>query len=274
MKNKFLVFLTVIIVLIPTFVSVGYYIALNGAQVNENSISKITLTDLDGKEYVFEKTSADLDMGDISGNMIQFFADTNANSTSEAQLPDQLVGARYYKLIFNSYGRDVEYDYYFTENPDLCYYVDNNAQCYHIPSSHSSAFLTSIYGKSVFASATLPIMTTQSGEVINPVSIKWTYLAINDIYPTYTATDESAVSSAVYNMSYDFHLSFSIPVGTVSVVIKSGDVEVYNGIYDDVNTVELPKNTELDVSVDAKWFAAAERASEGELTYVFKCTIN
>ena len=273
MKKKFLVFLTVVIILIPTFVSIGYYIALGGSKVNENSISKATLTDFDGKEFVFEKTDTPLDMGDISGNMIQFFADANAAATQE-ELPEQLNGARYYKLVFNSYGRDVEYKYFFTEKPELCYYVDNENICYHLSQSHSAAFLTSIYGKSIFASATLPIMTTQSGEIINPNTIKWTYLAINEIYPTYTATDETAVTSNVYNMTENFHLSFSIPVGTVSVVIKNGDTEVYNGIYDDVNTAELPKNTELDVSVDAKWFATAERASEGELTYAFKCSIN
>ena len=246
MKNKFWAFIIALLIIVPTVVAVVNYFSTDGSPVSQNSISSVKMTDLYNEEYSFEKTTDKFYLADISTNMVQFFTDVNTNAKAEPELPEPLQGTRYYKVVLNNYGREVEYKYYFSKQPEYCYYLDADEKCFSIDREYAAAFLNSLYGRSVFDNATLPVMTTPAGEIIEPDEIKWTYLAADEMAPTYTATDK-AEKDTVYNIAEQVAVAFSIPAGAVNVSVTSSEGELYNGLYENLAFANIPTNTELDV---------------------------
>lgn len=273
MKNKFWAFIIAILIIAPTVVAAVNYFSTNGSPVNQNSISSIKMTDLYNEEYEFKKSSDAFDIADISTNMVQFFTDVNTGATAEPELPEPLMGAKYFKVIINNYGREVEYKYYFTQQPEYCYYLDAEGKCFAINRDYAAAFLNSVYGRSVFEAATLPVMTTPAGEIIAPTEIKWTYLAVDDMAPTYTSKDPEAASDTVYSIAEQLAVAFSIPASSVEINVSENGEELYNGLYENVAFTNIPTNAELTVKVLAKWYKTEDRAGEGEASYTFKCKL-
>ena len=272
MKNKFWAFIIALLIIAPTVVAVANYFSTNGSPVSTNSISAVKMTDLYNEEYSFKKSTDKFYLNDISTNMVQFFTDVNTSAKAEPQLPEPLQGTMYYKVVLENYGREVEYKYYFSKQPEYCYYLDADGKCFSIERDYAAAFLNSIYGRSVFDNAKLPVMTTPAGEIIEPSEIKWTYLAADDMAPTYTSKDK-ADNETVYNIAEQVAVAFSIPAGSVNVNVSSAEGELYNGLYENLAFANIPTNTELDVKVDAKWYQTEDRQSEGEATYSFKSRI-
>ncbi len=273
MKNKFWAFIIAILIIAPTAVAVANYFYTDGSPVSQNSISAVTMTDLYNEEYSFEKSSDKFSLSNISTNMVQFFTDVNTTAKAEPELPEPLQGTRYYKVKLNNYGREVEYKYYFSKKPEYCYYLDSDNKCFAIDREYAAAFLNSLYGRSVFDNATLPVMTTPAGEIVEPTDIKWTYLAADEMAPTYTVKDKDTDNDTIYNIAEQVAVAFSIPAGAVNVTVADSTGELYNGLYENLAFANIPTNTELSVKVDAKWYKTEDRQSEGEASYAFKCKI-
>ncbi len=271
MKNKFWLFVIILLIISPTVVAFVSYFSTDGSPVNQNSVSSLKLTDLYNDEYSFEKTSDKLSLDNIGSNMVQFFTDINTGAKSEPELPEPLRGTKYYKVVLNNYGREVEYKYYFSKQPEYCYYLDEKGKCFSINREYAVAFLNSVYGRSVFNHATLPIMTTPAGEIIEPVNIKWTYLAADDVSPTYT--EDHDASDTVFNIAEQIAVAFSIPAGSANITITDAEGELYNGLYENISYTNIPTGVELNVNIVAKWYQTEERLSEGEATYSFKCRV-
>ena len=272
MKNKFWSFILALLIIAPSVVAVANYFYSKDAPVSLSSVTSVTLTDLYNEEYSFEKTSGELDLTDIGSNMVQFFTDVNSSAKSEPELPEPLQGTKYYKVKLNDNLKTVEYKYYFSKQPEYCYYLDENEKCFSISRDYAAAFLTSVYGRSVFDDATLPIMTTPAGEIITPSNIKWTYLAVDDKTPTYTETNKT--DDTVYNIAEQISVGFSIPASSVNITVSDATGELYNGLYEKIAfTNNIPTGAELTVKIDAKWYQTEERKGEGEATYTFKCRV-
>lgn len=273
MKNKFWAFIIAILIFLPSCVAVVNYISTKGSPVTANSVSSVVMTDLYNEEYEFEKSGKEFNINDIRSNMVQYFTEVNTTSASEPELPEPLKGAKYYKVMLKNYDREVEYKYYFTKQPEHCYYLDPDNNCFSIKKEYAVAFLNSLYGRSVFEDATLPVMTTPSGEVISPTEIKWTYLCADEMASTYTAKDANVASDTVYNIAEQVKVSFLPQAGAVDVTVTANGEELYNGLYENLGFANIPTNTELTVKVNAKWYQTEERQSEGEASYTFKCRV-
>lgn len=275
MKNKFWAVVIAILIFVPTVVAVASYFSSGGSPVNQNSISQVIMTDLYNEEYSFERREGNksFSLDSFTDDMVQFFTDVSTKATEEPELPEPIQGTKYYKVTFNNYGRNVDYKFYFTEKPEYCYYTDADNKCFKINQEYASAFLNSIYGRSVFKSATLPVMTTTAGEVIDPTSVKWTYLAANDMAPTYSVSDGAAYTETVYNIAETVGIAFTIPASSITVKVSDGDEELYNNVYEELVFKSLPTNKQLKVDVTAKWYKTEDRQSEGEATYSFNCKL-
>lgn len=274
MKNGFWAFLIAILIITPTAVAIGNYFVTKDSPVTANSISEITIVDPDNKSGSFGKTENEFKLDSIGNNMVEFFTRIFTESKANGKLPDTIRGTEYYKVTVKNYNRDIDYKFYFTESPERCYYTeDKSDDCYAIPFDYATAFLNSPYGRSVFSSATLPKMTTPSGDIIEPTAIKWKYLAANGAYPVFTQEDSKAYKDTVYTIAQPFNIIYSIPASTSNVTITQNGTEIYNGLLDSIAYAKLPTYTALEVSVDAKWYSSPERQAEGEANYKFKCMV-
>lgn len=273
MKNKFWAFVLALLIISPSVVAAVNYFSTNGSTVNQNSISSVTMTDLYNEEFRFEKSGDPFNLDDIRTNMVQYFTEVSTSAKSEPELPEPLKGTKYFKVILNNFDREMEYKYYFTKQPEYCYFLDEDNKCFSITREHAVAFLNSVYGRSIFDNATLPIMTTPAGDIIEPTDISWTYLAADNMAPTYKANDPSAATDTVYNIAEHIALAFSIPASSLDVKVEASGESMYNGPYDNLAFANIPTNTELSVTVNAKWYETEERQSKGEASYFFRCRL-
>ena len=67
MKKKLIAVLIIIAIFIPTYLAVAYYVSAQNAPVAERTVEKLTLTDLEKKDFIFNKQSTE------GKDMISFF---------------------------------------------------------------------------------------------------------------------------------------------------------------------------------------------------------
>jgi len=267
MKSKAKIILLIILLILPTILAIISYQLMSGSSINKQGITEMTLIDLNEKEYRFEKSSETLNMADISTNPIEFFLRVNADGV-QTTLPEPLKGTKYYQATFISYGREVEYKYYFTAARELCYFVDDSDVCYKIDEEQAQFFLQSEYGMSLFEDATLPVMTLSSGEEIAPAAIDWKYLIGTSEYAEYSHTAEEADASR-HTVSGAIEMNFTIQPDLLMVKITEDGNEIFNDIYSNIGNIEIPVGTEISVTADATWAESRELGYSGSATYSF-----
>ena len=271
MKRKATVVLLVIVMLLPAVIGfISYHLDKN-SPVTQKSVTQMHLTDLAGKEYVFEKSSQDLDITDISTNPIRFFMQLQSNATEAPALPEPLRGQEYYKAVYTSYGRKLEYKYYFTDAAEYCYYVDDENRTYKISEEYAAAFLRSEYGMSLFKDAVLPVMTLSTGDVIEPTAISWKYLTGTEVYSEYKY-EASDVDSASHTISGALEMNFTIQPDMVNVTVTQDGGQIYDGLYSDIGELDIAVNSTISVTAQAFWSESSEAGYSGEASYAFNAT--
>ena len=266
MKKTALIFL-IIALLIPSAVAIVNYNLTKNAAVSQQSITEMTLKDLSGKEFSFERTQDELDVKNPASNPIKFFSALNSDA-KEAELPEPLMGTEYYKATFTSYGREIVYKYYFTPDSQYCYFVDDSDKSFKISAEHAAAFLSSEYGMSLFDDAKLPVMTLSNGDVIEPAALSWKYLTQSNVYADYESQAEE-VDKTQHTISGAIEMEFDIQPDSLMVVVNQDGEEVYNGTYDDIGRVEVSVGSEISVTANATWAESSERGYSGNATYSF-----
>ena len=257
---------------IPTVVAIVNYNVAKSTAVSSISISDMTLWDIDGKDFKFEKSDNELDTSDISTNPIKFFTLLNDSATEEA-LPDPLKGEKYFKALYISYGREVEYKYYFSSATSQCYYVDENDNSYKIDEEYATLFVYSKYGMCLFDSAKLPVFTLGSGEVIAPESLEWHYSTVEGEEPSQIYTEQNGADTEEHSVSGTINFDFGVSPDVVKITVKSGSDELYSGLYADMADAMVDSPIEigqvLNCTVEAQWAQSAEVGYYGSATYVF-----
>ena len=165
MKKKIIIALIILALFIPTYLAAAYYISAQNAPVAERTIEKMTVTDLDGKKFVFDKESKE------SKQMIAFFVEMNDTAKEVPSLPAQMKKMEHYKAVYRSYNKDKEYKYYFTTNPEEAYYIDAQNKTYSISTQKAVEFLSMQYAESTYEASTEPELTVSNMSILEPYNI-------------------------------------------------------------------------------------------------------
>ncbi|MBQ7160566.1 MAG: M23 family metallopeptidase [Clostridia bacterium] len=268
MKKKATAVLLILLMLVPALVGFVSYHVVKNSSISQKSVTRIDLTDLNGKQFGFERSAAELDIGNLSTNPVRFFMQLNSAAQETTGLPDPLMGAEYFKAVFTSYGRKVEYRYYFTTSAEYCYYQDNDERTFKISEEYSNAFLRSEYAMCLFEDAKLPTLTVSAGDVIEPTAISWKYKSVGEIKSEYKHEAEEADTSN-HTISGSIELNFDIqPDALTLTVVRDGEA-VYEGLYEDVGRLELPVGSQIQVTASAEWAETETRSYSGAATYAF-----
>lgn len=269
--NKTAAVLLAIVLILPTIVAIVSYNIQKNKPISSDNVSELALVDVAGSEFKFENSDAELDYNDISSNLIEFFLQMNERSTPEAELPEPLQGSRYYKATFTRYGNNFDYRYYFTNETDSSFYVDDRENCYRLPSDFVNAFYHTQWAMSLFEGASVPVMTLPNGEIIAPDQVSWTYLTTGDNIATY-APAPAGDDPAEHHISESISFAFSTDPDVVSLSVSDADTgeEIFSGLYDDLAFTTIDHNTKLKISLNAEWNDGnATRTSYGNITYNF-----
>ncbi|MBR5516196.1 MAG: M23 family metallopeptidase [Clostridia bacterium] len=287
MKKSLWVVLCAIVLIIPTVVAVSYYFITKNSPITSGSVTQITLTlPHDGvkeepESFVFKANSGQVDLNNIGSGMFGYFMDIVKNSKEVSGLPESLLGLPHYTVTFTNYSEPIDYKFYFTENPQHCYFTDakddSKGKCFNISADYAKAFLLSVYGMSVFDTADMPVATTPNVEYIDPVMTTWSYLTIDNLYPTYTENNEKAFTDNLYYFPDMLALTYTHgpgePYSQSVVVLDEGGETVYSGSIEEMAFADIPKNEKIDVQLTAKWSRSEEKMCEGEMVYRFYCMI-
>ena len=104
MKKKIFALLALVLLFIPTYAAIAYYKVAQNAPVEVKAVNKMTLTDLVGDTFEFEKTDKKL-KDNIEDNMLAFFMDMNAKTRPQASNPESIEINTYFKANIFSYDR-------------------------------------------------------------------------------------------------------------------------------------------------------------------------
>jgi len=265
MKNIFAAIACVLALFIPSYIAVANYVIAQNAPVDEKSITKLEIVDVDGN--LFELPADDeAASADIAG-----FVKINDRAIEQTSLPEPLVGTDYFEFKYYTYDRTSVYKYYFSENPGEAYFVNANGTAYHIAEEDASVFLSTKYAKCLYDTTAFPTMTV-SGDTVAPVTGEWAYKTYSGDYVPLSDITTANPTEKVHPMKGAFAISFDDEPDFLNVTLSDGGNVIYNDNYANIANVSLEGRT-LDVTVEAKWYETDEQACYGEATYKFKARI-
>ena len=96
-QSKILAILCAVAIFIPSLVAIISYNSTNKAPVTDKNVRSLSVSDLSGTEFSFEKGKSDTD-----DEMIDLFLAMNESAEKVSGLPDPLVGTPFFKVTMNS----------------------------------------------------------------------------------------------------------------------------------------------------------------------------
>lgn len=268
MKKKLLFALGIILLFIPTYIAIAFYITAQSAPVSKGVVYKMEMADIDGTLYTFASDTAGNESGNAAeADTIDFFIDLNTNSSAVSELPEPLRGSSCYIVTYYSYNLSTTYKYYFTADPTDAYYTDDKGGAYKINETDAGVFVTSKYAVPLYKDAAAPTMTILDSTVL-PKSMTWNYKLSNGQYSE-AVVSLSDSDDTPYTVSGGLKLVFDTQPDLINVKILQGDTFIFNDVYANITAVSFTETAKLTVVVNATWYESEERDSYGEAEYRF-----
>ena len=272
MKKKIIAIISAVLLFIPSYAAIAYYAVAQNAPVDNRAVSKMTLTDLAGSMYEFERSDARY-KDNIENNMLSYFLDLNAKASEESSLPDSIDVNRYFKAAYTAYDRETVYRYYFSNGPENAWFIDGDGKIWHIGTDFAKKFLNSSYARCLFSGAEPPtlMMDDQPAE---PRTLKWEYRSYEGSFVTSADTDNSSSELPTYRLvGGRMFLDFSVEPDLVQVKVSQGGNTVFDDSYANIGNINLKENDKASITVTAKWYETAERGYRGEAVYSFTANV-
>jgi len=268
MKKKIIAALCIIAVFIPTYLAIAYYMKAQNAPVTEKTVDSLTVSDINGNRFVFDKKTED------SKEMIRFFVEMNDHAKTVSELPSQLRDSKYYEAVYSSYNKDKKYKYYFVPDGLESYFIDPQGKVYNIKKDDASRFLSTKYAESLYPAAYTPTLKVSDSSILPPTTIDWKYKTASGSFlpASYTGNGNTPVS---YPVSGNLNLAFSVEPDYVNIKITEGTNIIYNGLYSELSASVIgEKNKTYTVEIHAKWYENAEKNNYGEAKYQFTANVS
>lgn len=286
MKGKLIAAICIVLLFIPTYIAVSFYITAQNSPVSDNVVSKMVMRDVDGAIFTFTRgsdgttaetqveTSADSQQPGSTDktDMISFFVKMNDNAESVDALPEPLKGTGCYTVTYYSYNLETTYKYYFTTDTGDAYFVNNNGKASHISADDAGVFISSKYAVSLYKEAAAPVMTLSSDKTVLPQTMIWKYRLTDNAYSD--AVVPLSTSRDTYTLSGALNIKFDIEPDYLFVRIQNGEEVIFNDYYSKISSVTFDKNATLTIGINAQWYENEQRGSNGEAFYTFVAEVH
>ena len=268
LQSKILAILCAVAIFIPSLVAVISYNTTNKAPVSDKNVRAISIWDLEGDEFSFEKGKSDADDA-----MFELFLNMNASAEKVSALPDPLQGTPFFKVTMSSAQKKADYQYYFSTDATEAYYLNEAGEAYRIEKAHAQQFIESRYAVSLYSAADVPALYVSGQPSLLPVSASWKYKNTSGDFVDNTP----AISQDAQTLSLEggLDLVFSLTPDNFNVKVTdvaTGEVK-FNDQYDKIGALSIDKSTVLSVEITAKWYEDKTRDYFGEMNYVFTADI-
>jgi len=269
LQSKILAILCAVAIFIPSLVAIISYNSTNKAPVSDKNVRSMSVSDLSGTEFSFEKGKSEGD-----DEMIDLFLAMNESAEKVSGLPDPLVGTPFFKVTMNSAQKKADYQYYFSTNADEAYYLTEGGDAYRIEKANAQKFIESRYALSLYSASEIPALYVSGQPSLLPVSASWKYKNIAGTF----VDNPPAVTQNAQTLSLEggLDLVFSLAPDNFNVKVTdavTGEVK-FNDQYENISALSIDRNTTLAVEITAKWYEDKSRDYFGEMSYVFTADIS
>ena len=232
-----------------TYAAIAYYKIAQNAPVEVKAVNKMTLTDLIGDTFEFEKTDKKL-KDNIEENMLAFFMDMNAKATPQATIPEGIDINTYFKANIFSYDRESIYRYYFSDGADNSWFIDGDGNIFQISSNHAKKFLDSIYARSLYPDSVVPEMIMDD-QLIEPRMMKWEYRSQSNSFITAADIDNTTAEMKTY-LLVGGRMNITFEWNRMQLMSRSSPAAVrYLMTYENVGNLNLKENDDAAITVTA-----------------------
>lgn len=270
MKNKIILIVLILLCFIPTAVAIGSYNRTQSAPVDVKTATKISIDDLNEKHFEFTKEQDK----DEASRLIEFFMRMNGNASPIAALPDSLMKEKCFKVTLATSAKEETYLYYFSVDPTTNYCVAQDGKVYHIAEADAKEFIATRYAESLYKTSSLPVLTLSGAYKVIPDTAEWQYKNYTGEYVSSDVTGMIQTAEEDYELDSGFSLDFDVAPDYFNVVVtdKDGTV-IFDDFYGNLGALSFTSNTEISVSVLARWYEDTSRTFCGELTYSFNTLV-
>ncbi len=273
-KNKLIVVVIVLACLLPSLVAVLNYKTSKDAPVDMSTATTVTIDDINGRTFKFDKGSSDENESKQAEAIINFFMKLNSNASSITGLPDSLLGEKFYKVTLANSARSESYEYYFSADPTTCYYRSQNGATFKITEEDAKTFLATTYAESIYGDSVMPALTLCGSTQVAPMAAVWQYKNYSNEFVDADTSSFIKTDIQNYDLEGGLDLDFDIEPDycTVSVTSDTGE-KIWDGMLQDLSAISLDKVANVTVAVVAKWYEDSSRSFCGELDYAFGTTL-
>ncbi|MCQ2431144.1 MAG: M23 family metallopeptidase [Clostridia bacterium] len=267
MNNKLKAVIFILLLFIPTYLAVAYYInAQSGAVDGSRGIEKMEISDPDGKSYLYTADKADGGAAEI-----EFLTSVNKNAKEQTDMPDALADAKIFRVVYTTFNRASTYEYYFTPNPDAAFFKDPEGKIFKINSQDASAFLCKDYAACMYNGSVHPVLKI-SGEEVLPQSLDWRYKLFNGAYRAMET--ETTDARKTYRMNARLAMSFNLEPDLIDISVYDGDELIYSDNYANLSRLSITEQKNLRFHIEAKWYEVDGKEGQGEAVYDFNARVN
>jgi len=270
-KNKLICAILAIAIFVPTVVAIVSYKTSDSTTVVSGDLaSSLSVSDLNGKEYTFSKANGEDDL-----KMIDMFQKMIDNSTEVTSLPDVLMQAKYYKIVFSVDKLESAYQFYFgtTEN----YYTDSEGKAFSVPVEYTTEFLTTDCAQSIYTASVTPVLTLSTEYSVAPITSgenKSSWMYKNSTGSFVASALEDVTEKQTYDLDGALSMKFNNEPDsfTIRITDVSGN-ELFNDNYIAIGSLTLTPGITVNVTGTAKWYEDETRDYFGTLYYDFSAKV-
>ncbi|MBE6533773.1 MAG: M23 family metallopeptidase [Ruminococcaceae bacterium] len=261
-----LIIICLLTVLIPISIAICYTQFLKAEEKNTIPNVTVSLFNVDGN-LIKTETAQENDINAHTFTNIFYNIHSSKISTSK---PDEFSKEPNFNLKVTYNSSVTTLKCYFEEDANSSYLEDQYGNFYLPEKVAYSMFLKSNYAETVYKESSPPTLSTPLGDEILANKAQWTY-TLNDGNEKKSENYEITQKLLTYRIAGAITFDFSRTPDICNITVKdlNGTI-IFSGSPEKLTSLTAEENTELLVTVDAKWQKNDLTASYGEQSYEFK----
>ena len=265
MNRKVKTVLFIILLLIPTYLAIFFYVRAQNAPVGIRSVSGVEITAPNGTVYKYDKTTEE------GLGVLEYLMGINQNAVSVSEVPAGEEPLPTFSAVYKSYNKTISYKYYVGSDPSAAYLTDESGRSFHLTPADATRFCDQMFAECLYPEAEQPRLTLGE-DTVTPRAYRWHYkLYSGTVRECKEATTDQLLE---YHINPRLEMNFNVKPDVFNVVVKEGDKELFNDTYDNIANLVITESRELTFHIEAKWYEIAGKQGQGDATYDFKATVN
>ena len=273
MKKTIIRLILVVLFVLPTVVALMNCHHVRTSPPSQKDVLSITIEDTAGKTVTYDRVKD----GDKADEAIGLFYRINKKATPLEALPDGILGETPYKVIMSTGAKEGEYRYYFSTDPNVCYYSAPNGKSYQLGPDNAAEFLSSEFAGCYYENSGLPTLLLSGSMEIAPQSATWKFRDFRGEFVDVDLTDVLAEGKQSFDGNVFLSLSFKndvVPDSSHVTITDEEKIVLFDDSLDQLAAFPLDSQMKVHIEVTATWFEDAERGWCGDANYVFDALIS